>query len=356
VDHTEALSSLFCLGIPGPEPTAADESAIRDLRPSVFILFSRNLRSESQVRDLAAGLREVSDREVLLAVDQEGGRVNRLESLRPGLCLPAAYRLGRLGPAAVRDYASATGRALAALGLDWNLAPVLDLDRPGSANGIGDRAFGTDPGAVSELAAAFLDGLTVSGILGCLKHFPGLGGTGLDTHRELAVCERDEERLWREDVEPFRRLASRADAVMVGHAAYPSVTGRADLPAGQSRLIVSEWLRRELGFQGAILSDDLEMGALRERPDEENARAAVEAGCDLLLFCHQADRARRSRDLLDRDLRAGRLPPVRVRESSARIGTLRRGAEKRRGRTKLGGFAEARSELETISRRAGDDP
>jgi beta-N-acetylhexosaminidase len=356
VDHTEALSSLFCLGIPGPDPTPADEAAIRDLRPSVFILFSRNLRSESQVRDLAAGLREVSEREVLLAVDQEGGRVNRLESLLPGLSLPAAYLLARLGPVPVRDYASATGRALAALGLDWNLAPVLDLDRPGSPNGIGDRAFGTDPGAVSELAAAFLDGLEAAGTLGCLKHFPGLGGTALDTHRELAVCERDAERLWREDVEPFRRLASRADAVMVGHAAYPAVTGRADLPAGQSRRIVGEWLRRELGFEGAILSDDLEMGALRSRPDEENARAAVEAGCDLLLFCHQADRARRSRDLLDRDLRAGRLAPERVRESSSRIAALRRRAEKGRARREPGGFAEAGSELERISRRAGDGP
>lgn len=355
--HVEALGDLFCLGIPGPEPSREDERAIRDLRPSTFILFTRNLRSAAQARDLAAALREISERPVLLAVDQEGGRVNRLQSLLPGLPLPTAHLLAGLGPAAVRSFAGATGRALAGLDLDWNLAPVLDLDRPGSTNGIGDRAFGTDPGAVAEMAGAFLEGLAESGTLACLKHFPGLGNTALDTHLDLAVCERGEKLLWTEDVEPYRRLVARADAVMVGHAAYPGVTGREDLPAGQSGRIVGEWLRERLGFEGAVLSDDLEMGALSRSPDEENARAALAAGCDLLLFCHRADRARRSRDALLEDLESSRTAPERVLESSARLRSLReKGRGAGRGKTEPGVFESARAELETISQRAGRLP
>jgi beta-N-acetylhexosaminidase len=319
MDLLDQLGTLFGIGLPGPELDRGVEGLVRDLQPAVFVLFARNLRSVSQTSDLVAGLREVAGRPVLLAVDQEGGRVSRLRDLWPDLELPTPARLGADEPETTRAFAEATGKVLRSLSLDWDLAPVVDLDRPGRPNAIGDRSFGTDPGRVVAHAEAFLDGLRAAAIRGCLKHFPGLGPTARDTHQELAVCDKAPGDLWREDLEPYRRLIHRGEPVMMGHASYPAIDGCLDMPASQSPDLVQGWLRDRLGFAGLVVTDDLEMGAVRRADDGENAHRSLVAGCDLLLFCSDGDRARRARDRLADDLRGERLPASRLREACRRV-------------------------------------
>lgn len=319
MDLLDHLGTLFGVGLPGPELDRGVEALARDLQPAVFVLFTRNLRSAAQTTDLVAGLREVVGRPVSLAVDQEGGRVSRLRDLWPDLELPTPARLGAGEPGTTRALAEAIGKVLRSLNLDWDLAPVVDLDRPDRANAIGDRSFGTDPDRVVEHAGAFLEGLRAAGVRGCLKHFPGLGPTTQDTHQELAVCDKAPDDLWREDLTPYHRLIHRSESVMVGHAAYPAIDGRPGRPASQSPELVRGWLRERLGFEGLVVTDDLEMGAVRKADDGENARRSLVAGCDLLLFCSDGDRARRARDRLADELRADRLPAARILEAFHRI-------------------------------------
>jgi beta-N-acetylhexosaminidase len=322
VSAEDRVGYLFGVGLPGPEVDVSTARLVRDLAPSVFVLFARNLRSPSQVRELGSGLRETSAHPVLVAIDQEGGRVSRLKALASDLETPSAARLGATGPDRTNTLGEATGRALAALDLDWDFAPTVDLDEPGNPSGIGDRSFGKDPVRTAEHATAFLEGLHAAGVLGCLKHFPGLGHTAVDTHDALAVCTRTSSDLWDEDVSPYRELCASAEAVMVGHAAYPEITGRDDRPATLSPEIVGEWLRNRVGFTGLAVSDDLEMGALAKGADSDNARDALRAGCDLLLFCADGDRARRARDTLAHDAAAGRLDGSRILAAASRIDAL----------------------------------
>ncbi len=278
-----------------PERALLDQ--LRALRPGGVILFRRNLESPEALEELVLALREVLPAHPLLAVDQEGGRVSRLEPwLGP---TPTAERWSREGEEAVRRFGTATGEVLRGLGFNLDFAPVVDLCPPGTANGIGDRSFGTDPEAVSVQAGAFLDGLQSAGVAGCLKHFPGLGDTHVDSHRELPTVTRARERLLAEDLLPYRRLHDRAAAVMTGHALYPTLVPGIRLPACLSPEIVRGWLRERLGFAGLAVSDDLEMGAVTAFEAERPAGlTAVEAGCDLVLYCHTLERAERARDAL----------------------------------------------------------
>jgi beta-N-acetylhexosaminidase len=199
----------------------------------------------------------------------------------------------------VHRFGATTGEALRGLGFNLDFAPVLDLCAPGTPNGIGDRSFGTDPDMVAALAGAFLDGLQTAGVAGCLKHFPGLGDTHVDSHRELPTVMRSRERLLAEDLLPYRRLHGRAASVMIGHALYPSLVPGAHLPACMTPEIVRGWLRERVGFRGLAVSDDLEMGAVTAFDAERPAGlSAVEAGCDLVLYCHTLEHAERARDAM----------------------------------------------------------
>lgn len=288
---------VLLLGIAGPALTSLERDRLRRLRPAGLTLFRRNFDSPDALRVLGDQVEEAVGDPVVLAIDQEGGRVNRLEGwVGP---LPAAATLADRGPGATFGIGQAIARVLRALGISVNFAPVVDLCSRESGNGVGDRSFGIDPLRTADLAGAFLDGLQGEGIAGCVKHFPGLGATTVDSHRELPVCDRSLADLEAQDLLPFRALADRAAAVMVSHAAYPAVVGSPAIPASLSFELVTNVLRGALRYRGVVISDDLEMGAVAPLDrDGEAAVRAISAGCDVLLYCSDLARATVARDAL----------------------------------------------------------
>ena len=309
------------VGLPGPELDPETGKALASLRPAGVILFHRNLVDPDQTRELVRRALGCLARPALTAIDQEGGRVSRLA---PWIGqTPSATRLAENGETVVREFATMTGRALSALGINLDFAPVVDLSSPDASNGIADRAFSDDPETVARLGGVFLDALQATGVAGCLKHFPGLGATIVDSHLELPTVERDRVRLESEDLLPFRRLARRAACVMVGHGHYPAFDGAVPLPATCSREIVERHLRGRLGFPGLIVSDDLEMGAVASRDTRGAvAIAALEAGCDLLLYCADLGRASRAVEAIASAAEARPAFGTRVREAAERVRRL----------------------------------
>ncbi len=286
------------IGLPGPDLDRETRRHLRSLSPGGVILFARNLDNAAQTATLLESIRAELPYPLLLAIDQEGGRVSRLE---PWIgATPTAARLARAGIEETRRFGHATGTALAALGFNVDFAPVVDLCSGEATNGIADRSFGLDPSEVTELAGAFLEGLQGSGVAGCLKHFPGLGETHVDSHVELPTARRTAEQIRRHDLEPFRRLRDSAASVMVGHGHYPDLDPEPGRPASLSPAIVEGLLRREVGFRGLIVTDDLEMGAVAPIDREGSAAVdAIAAGCDLALYCADLDRAAAAKDALE---------------------------------------------------------
>jgi len=288
---------VLVVGLPSPFLEQQSAAALRQLRPAGVILFARNLDRPSDLAGLVAALGSHLSAPHFLGLDQEGGRVSRLRSwIGP---VPSAAALSARGEAATRAAALATGSALRSLGFNIDFAPVVDLGEPGSPGAIGDRAFGTDPERVAHLAGIFLDGLQETGIAGCIKHFPGIGNTAVDPHEALPVFRCDPGTLLGRDLLPYRRLGPRAASVMVGHGSYPDLDPLPGRPATLSPPIVTGWLRERLGYSGLVVTDDMEMGAVAPLdPDGSAAVAAIAAGCDLLLYCKDLDRAYRARDAL----------------------------------------------------------
>ncbi|MCC5884026.1 MAG: beta-N-acetylhexosaminidase [Halomonas sp.] len=263
------------------------------MRPEVggVILFARNIENAHQVRELCDGIRRQRP-ELLLAIDQEGGRVQRL---REGVTrLPAMGRIGRdfAGNPEVTlrlcfDTGWLLGMEMAACGLDLTFAPVLDVDS-GISSVIGDRSFSSNPQAVAGMAGALIDGLHEAGMAAVGKHFPGHGSVAADSHLELPIDDRPLQQLRQHDLIPFAELTHRLDGVMPAHVIYSAFDSR---PAGFS----ASWLgllRESLGFKGTIFSDDLGMaGAGFAGEPGERALAALNAGCDMVLVCNDRNAA-----------------------------------------------------------------
>ena len=272
-------SRLFGVGIAGPRVTDAERAILTAHPPWAVILFRRNLESIAQTQALIRDLKQLGVRFVL--VDQEGGPVDRLAGL---LAPTPSFQAAARGKAA-RWLGSVTGSALAALGFDVDLAPVVDRCAEGGAQVLGERCASADPHEVLAAAGDFLDGLHEQGIGGCLKHFPGLGRAHLDTHKAFPMLEHDlhAEAL---DIAPFDGLMHRARAIMISHLGGPE-----GLPASLSPERATRFLRDRLDFDGVAFSDDLEMGALDAFGDlPTRCAAASAAGCDLLLVCKQIER------------------------------------------------------------------
>jgi beta-N-acetylhexosaminidase len=311
------IGQLFFVGVQGTGETPALREILRELRPGGVMLFTRNIHDPAQVRALNDAIRGAIDPPPFIAVDQEGGRVSRLRSLLPPL--PSAAELSRRGPARIRDYAQALGRALAALGFDTDFAPVVDLSAPGAANLIGDRSFGEDEAAVTDCARAFIAGMDRAGIACFLKHFPGLGATDVDSHVALPVLSREPSELWRRDLLPFRECAPGAAGVMIGHVHCPGWDPGAPLASSLSPAIVTGLLRDRIGYDGIALTDDLEMGAVASLPPAALARLALEAGCDMAMFCNDPGKAREAVAGTLAAARSGDIAPERIQRSVERI-------------------------------------
>jgi beta-N-acetylhexosaminidase len=279
------------LDLAGSTLTAAERERLRHPHVGGVILFSRNYRAPEQIASLVREIHELREPRLLVAVDHEGGRVQRL---REGFTrLPPLRRFGRLydeNPKRARRLAHTAGWLMAAelraVDVDFSFAPVLDLDR-GVSEVIGDRAFHASPDAVSELAMSYVAGMNEAGMAATGKHFPGHGGCRADSHVALPVDDRRFADIAIEDLVPFERLVENGlPGIMPAHVVYPHVDAQ---PAGFSRVWLQEVLRRRLGFQGIIFSDDLSMeGARGAGGMVERAELALAAGCDMVLVCNDA--------------------------------------------------------------------
>lgn len=279
------LPAIF--GIAGTVLTHDERAFFREVDPAGYILFGRNIESRAQVRALTDALRDIHGRgHLLITIDQEGGRVQRMkepEWLRypPGVMFDRLYDIA---PAtaieAARTNAEALGLDLAEVGVTCTHAPLLDVRQPDADNVIGDRAFGSEPLRVAALGRAVLDGLARAGVAGTIKHMPGHGRSSVDTHKALPTVTASQAELeW--DIAPFRAL-NHATIGMTGHLVFTAWD--AERPATQSPFVIEEIIRKRIGFGGLLLTDDLDMEALSGSVPERAARALA-AGCDIALNC-----------------------------------------------------------------------
>ena len=316
--------NVMVCGFSGTEAPPTIHSWLGEEAVAGLILFKRNIDDLHQATALIDSCVEGTDpvNPILVGVDQEGGRVARFGD--PIIRLPAMRTLAAAEDARLtRDAASVLGRQLRAIGVNLDFAPVLDVDTNPDNPVIGDRAFGRTPGAVIEHALAFADGLHAGGVLSCGKHFPGHGDTDLDSHVALPTLRHDRGRLEEVELQPFRAAAGRLPSLMTAHVVFEAVDP--DVPATMSRTVIAELLRNDVGFEGAVFSDDLEMKAITDRYSIEEAGVlAIEAGCDLLLVCSDLEAAARLRETLATE--ADRSEPFRARlaEARARANALRR--------------------------------
>ena len=289
------------LDVEGPSLNAADRERLSHPAAGGVILFARNYESPEQVRELIEAIHLAGSASMLVAVDQEGGRVQRFKN---GFTeLPAAHKFGELyarNHQKARQAATETGWLMAAelrtVGVDFSFAPVLDLETDISRV-IGDRAFSKTPRVIGELAYAWASGAREAGMASVGKHFPGHGCVEADSHHELPVDEREFSDIWNNDLIPFKHLIDNGlEGLMPAHVVYSSCDSR---PAGYSSFWIRDVLRKRLGYTGCIFSDDLSMNAANVAGSyPERARAALEAGCDMVLVCNNQQAAEQVLDEL----------------------------------------------------------
>ena len=316
---------LLIVGFEGRTAPAELLARIEEGQLAGVILFARNLGEPDEICALTESLAQAcpaSEPPLIVSVDQEGGRVQRIKA--PLTVWPPMARLGAVGDARLaEEVGRALGLEIAALGFNLDYAPVLDVHSNPSNPIIGDRAFGTEPNAASELALALWRGLESAGVRGCGKHFPGHGDTATDSHLELPRVDAPRARLDAVELPPFA-AAARAGVpmLMTAHVVYSALDDR---PATMSRRWLTEILRGELGYRGVVVSDDLDMKAVHDRwPVEETVVESLMAGADCFLACRDPEVQRRAQEALD--AAASRSPAVRTRvdESLERVRRFRK--------------------------------
>ncbi|MEP6897156.1 MAG: beta-N-acetylhexosaminidase [Rhodanobacter sp.] len=278
---------MLMIGVAGTELAERERGWLGADGVAGVLLFARNYRSREQLIALCESIRAAGGEDLLIAVDQEGGPVQRF---REGFTrLPALASIGRVHDRdpdeAVRlaeEHAWVMASELRASGVDFSFAPVVDLARGNAA--IGLRAFHADPAVTAELAQAYVRGMHLGGMAAVLKHFPGHGSVATDTHKATAIDPRSLDEIRRDDLLPFAEcIEARVEAVMMAHVIYPAVDAK---PAGYSRIWIEQILRGELGFAGAVISDDISMAAAGAAGSVgERVLAHLAAGCDLVLAC-----------------------------------------------------------------------
>lgn len=280
----QQVGTLLIVGLEGLQLSAMERAWLKLIGPSGVILFRRNIETAAQTSDLLFQVGEVVGSALFRCVDVEGGLVDRLrDAVAP---MPSAAAVAATGKRSLfRKHGALIGREVKVFGFNTTFAPVLDLALPESQSVMRTRTTFAEALRVTEYAKEFLLGLASEGVLGCGKHFPGLGGGTLDSHEATPRIDRTWDEMWRTDLYPYRQLAKKLTLVMVSHAAYPNA-GTDSLPASISPFWIQKVLQRRLKYPGLVLSDDMEMGGiLSQKSIEEAAVSAVLAGTDLIEIC-----------------------------------------------------------------------
>ncbi len=312
------IGQLLIIGFDGTEMSPRLASLLTRVQPAGVILFARNITGAEQTHTLLRECQKQSATPLFTCVDLEGGRVDRFRNLLGPAPSPAEV-VATGNRKIFRKHGEIIGENCRALGFNVDFAPALDLAFEASRSVMGSRAVSANPKQVIIYAREFLRGLGDAGVLGCGKHFPGLGEANLDTHHDLPSVEKAMKRLWDEDLVPYRTLRRELPFVMVSHAAFPFVT-KDRTPASLSKKWITDVLRKKIGYRGLICSDDLEMGGvLAAAPIEQAAIGHIRAGGDLGLICHQEDFVLRAHEAMTLEAERDRRFATRVTESVRRV-------------------------------------
>ncbi len=305
----ELVGRRLVFGLVGPDLTDTDVRLFRDTHAGGIMLYRRNFETPERFRALIDGLEEALGRRLLITTDHEGGRIIMLN--RGVTIFPDGLAAGASADAHfVQRQGLIEGRELRRLGVDVNFAPVLDVLTERYSPNIGIRSYGKDPALVGRLGAARIRGMQAAGLSACAKHFPGKGHAPVDAHLGLPVIDSDWAEMHAGHLPPFlAAMEAGVDCIMTSHPLYPRLDPAARMPASFSRLIVTDYLRGEVGYRGVIISDDLEMGAIGELcPIGEATVRTAAAGHDLLLVCHTEPKQRAAHAALLDAAKSGALP------------------------------------------------
>lgn len=304
------VGQLLIMGFDGTDMSERLAGRLERIQPGGVILFARNIKDPRQTWELLRACRRAVKTPMFLCVDLEGGKVDRLRDVL-GPAPAAADVFASSDKKLFRVHGEVIGCAIRSLGFNTDFAPVLDLGFEASRAVLASRTVSADPAETILYAREFLAGLKDAGVLGCGKHFPGLGEGRLDSHQDLPQIKKSFKRMWAEDLRPYRDLRNRLPFVMVAHAAYSDVTGNST-PASLSSRWMREILRRKIGYRGVIISDDLDMGGVLAAASIEDAAVeTLRAGADMFLVCQREESSSRTFEAVlreaERDRRFSRI-------------------------------------------------
>jgi beta-N-acetylhexosaminidase len=330
LDLRQQVGQLLILGFDGLAVDSKLRTTLATLQPSGVILFARNIEEPKQTWSLLHDSQATTKLPMFLCVDLEGGTVDRLKKvIAPA---PSAQQVFATGNRRLyRMHGNILGIEARALGFNTDFAPVLDLGLEASRNVLTSRAASADPRQVAQYAREFLRGLKTAKVLGCGKHFPGLGEANLDSHHSMPTVHKSWKKMWAEDLLPYRELRRQIPFVMVAHASYPEIT-KDNLPASLSRKWMQDILRKKISYSGLIISDDLEMGgALSTGEIEAVAVETLRAGADMFLVCHNQELVWRAYEAVLREAERDRKFAAHIAQAAARVLRFKKRSSELRG-------------------------
>ena len=309
---------ILGIGLSGKAVTDLERKILREVNPYAVVLFGRNIGDPEQLRELVREVKSIPDRPPVFMIDEEGGRVDRLRHIIPGLPSAEAFGEGAQAVELASWMGKVIGMALRYFDIETDLAPVVDIRGSQAPKGLERRTFGSDPETVVDLAGAFMRGLHAAGTGSCLKHFPGIGVGSADPHYGATVIDISLDALVHRDLIPFARLGNEAGAIMIGHGTYPQID-EPDLPGTLSRRISHDLLRDAAGFNGLAVSDDMEMHAVSDFGSyEEISRRAAMAGNDVVMFASHVERVPDIHRFLESQQRSDAPLRARIEDAAAR--------------------------------------
>jgi beta-N-acetylhexosaminidase len=316
----EKIGQVVMCGFYGTTPSAEIEELIKKYHLGNVILFKRNIESPNQLKELTSSLQKMANLPLSIAIDQEGGVVTRLNE--PFTTFP-----GNMATAATYDEENSylTGlimaREMRAVGINWDLAPVVDVNDLPENPGIGVRSYSDDPEIVANFATQFINGLHEGKVAACAKHFPGKGHSAKDAHLEMPTVERSVEELENIDLFPFKEtIKAGLDAVMPSHVYYPAICEEENLPATLSREVMTTLLRERMNFDGVCITDDLEMGGItNDLHGSDAAWMSLKAGADIVMMCHTFEEQVKTFEKIKEKVMSGELSRKRLDEAVLRV-------------------------------------